>query len=78
VGDGLCAAAHQIQVGNPPRTQDREGVEPLGREIHPTRIGARRGGDEEHVLLPDPLAEALIDRVEDLGHVVVSRVNRVP
>jgi hypothetical protein len=75
VGDGLDAAAHQVDVGEPQRPGDPEQVvAALGRHVHVAAVAARGGGDEEHRLRLDEGAELVVDLFEDLGHQLICPV----
>ena len=55
VGDGLDTAASEVEVGDSARPDDGEGaVEAFGRQVEEPVAGQRGGGDEEHVLAPEP------------------------
>src|SRR5581483_1499381 len=63
VRDGLDPASREVEVREGAFVEDPERVEPLRRDVHVAVAGKWRGGDEEHVLAPDPVGELGRDRV---------------
>src|SRR5262249_38807415 len=68
VGNGLHAAARQVEIGHRAAVEDREGVEPLRRAVEVPVAGERRGGDEEDVLGAEKRLQLLVDLVVGLAH----------
>src|SRR5206468_11993332 len=69
VRSGLGAAADQIEVRDASRPEDAQGLDrPLGRKVQMPAVPARRGGDEEQRLAPNPGTELLVDGLVDLAH----------
>jgi hypothetical protein len=64
----LDPAPHQVDVGDGERVENRKALEPFGREVHETVVGAGRRGDEEDPLLPDELGVVLVELGKDLAH----------
>ena len=61
VGDGLDAAAGQVEVGDRRRPEDAERVVALGRQVD-VAVGAGWGrGHEEQVLAFDPLTHGFVE-----------------
>ena len=65
MGDGLDPAAHEVEVGDRQRIEDREARQSLGRDVHHPLPVERRRADEEQMLGTD---EGLVPRVERLEY----------
>jgi hypothetical protein len=68
VGDGLDAAAGEIEVGDRVRVENAEGVVALRRYVDVPVAAARRAADEEQALGADERGERLVDGLERLTH----------
>ena len=67
MGDGLDAAAGEVEVRDRVRVEDGKGVQALGRQVHVAAVGRCRC-NEEHALGGDEGGQLVGDRVENPAH----------